>query len=430
MLDSDLPITPELREEIFALTARPPEQVREAGFYVNRYLIFMGQRIRHCGYFPSWNLRLFKRGMARYEDRPVHEHMIVNGPEGYLRGLMEHEDRRGLEYYIAKHNRYSTLEAEAIFHGDRQGQSHLQPALFGGAIQRRRYLKTKIYPKLPARGAGRFFWMYLLELGFLDGRAGLRLCLLISAYELFTSLKLRELRRRAREGGEKVGRERKTEDRSQKTEGGGDSLSAAGYSSRATPALPAAYRLPPTSPLPREQLLQQRSRSPWSFTMKVRRVLWMVAGALLFRTSFHNWYPWRSWLLRRFGARIGRGVRIRPTVKIEMPWNLSIDDHAAVGDYAILYSLGPITIGRHAVISQYAHLCAGTHDYHQPDFPLICPPITIGPEVWVAADAFVGPDVTIGERAVVGARATVMKDVPPGDIVAGNPARVLKKREE
>jgi putative colanic acid biosynthesis acetyltransferase WcaF len=155
----------------------------------------------------------------------------------------------------------------------------------------------------------------------------------------------------------------------------------------------------------------------------------MFAAALLFRPSFHNWYGWRNLLLRAFGARVGRGVRVRPTVRVEIPWNLELGDGVVVGDYAILYSLGTIRVGRLAVISQYAHLCAGTHDYTHPDFPLLTPPIAIGEGAWVAADAFVGPGVTVGDRAVVAARATVVKDVPPGSVVGGNPARVIKERE-
>ena len=87
-----------------------------------------------------------------------------------------------------------------------------------------------------------------------------------------------------------------------------------------------------------------------------------------------------------------------------------------------------LKIGRLATISQYAHLCAGTHDYTDPRFPLLRPPITIGDEVWICADAFVGPDVTVGDRSIVGARATVMKDVPSDQIVAGNPAQLVKTR--
>jgi putative colanic acid biosynthesis acetyltransferase WcaF len=168
--------------------------------------------------------------------------------------------------------------------------------------------------------------------------------------------------------------------------------------------------------------------SEWTFGQKVARTLWMFASATLFRWSFHNWYGWRRWLLRRFGATIGQRVRVRPTVRIEIPWNLTIADDAIVGDFAILYSLGPITIGRRTVISQYTHLCAGTHDYTKRFFPLVKLPITIGQDCWLAADAFVGPGITIGDRAVVGARSTVVKDVPADVIAVGMPARPIGPR--
>lgn len=169
--------------------------------------------------------------------------------------------------------------------------------------------------------------------------------------------------------------------------------------------------------------------SPWTMRQKLARVGWMFVRSTLFRFSFHNWYAWRRFLLRRFGAVVGRDVRVRPTVAIEIPWNLELGDHCRVGDHAIVYSLGKIRIGRLSVISQYAHLCAGTHDYTLRSFPLRLLPITIGSEAWIAADAFVGPGVTIGARAVVGARATVVKDVGADQVVAGNPARFIKMRE-
>jgi putative colanic acid biosynthesis acetyltransferase WcaF len=133
--------------------------------------------------------------------------------------------------------------------------------------------------------------------------------------------------------------------------------------------------------------------------------------------------------LRFFGAKIGRGVHIYPTVRIAVPWNLHIADEASVGDSVILYSLGSIFIGRSATVSQHAHLCAGTHDYQCADMPLIKSPISIGPGAWVCADAFVGPGVTIGEMAVVGARAVIIKDVAPNVIVVGNPGRVVGERQ-
>lgn len=193
ILDADESITPELRDELMALAARPAASVPESGYYVNRITFFLGKPIRHCGYFPSYNLRMFKRGTARYEEREVHEHMIVNGPTGRLRKLMNHEDRRGLEHLIAKHNRYSTLEAreltrERIF---KRGEA-------AGPLERgiatRRWLKRNVLPRLPLSGVWRFFYMYVLRLGFLDGTTGLRFCLLLSMYDLLISLKLAEIR--------------------------------------------------------------------------------------------------------------------------------------------------------------------------------------------------------------------------------------------
>jgi putative colanic acid biosynthesis acetyltransferase WcaF len=133
-------------------------------------------------------------------------------------------------------------------------------------------------------------------------------------------------------------------------------------------------------------------------------------------------------LLRLFGARVGRAVHIYPSVRITIPWNLAIDDHSAVGDRALLYSLGPITIGERVTISHQAQLCAGTHDYRKADFPLLKPPIVIEGGAWICADAFVGPGVTIGANAIVAARAVATKDVASGMIVGGNPARSIKPR--
>jgi putative colanic acid biosynthesis acetyltransferase WcaF len=438
ILDADESITPELRDEIVRISSIPPEHVEEAGFYVNRFLVFMGKRIRHCGYFPSWNLRLFKRGAARYEERPVHEHMILQGREGYLRGLMAHEDHRSLEYYIAKHNRYSTLEAETIFFGQKNGQSGVQASLFGNAIQRRRYFKNNIYPKLPAKWLGRFIWMYFIRLGIFDGVAGLRFCLLISSHELFTALKLRELQQRFA----KAAREGKAVQDTSAVQVVDQFIRPAENEPAAAPAPHAgdngaivtrdadesAVPVPAAEAQSPDEVVALRTRSPWGLHEKVKRVVWMMVRATLFRPSFHNWYGWRRFLLRCFGAKIGSGVRIRPTVWVEIPWNLDIGDDTAVGDYAILYSLGRITIGKLAVVSQYAHLCAGTHDYTIRTFPLLRLPIRVGDEAWVAADAFVGPGVRIGARSVVGARATVVKDVPDDVVVAGNPARVVKPR--
>jgi len=133
-------------------------------------------------------------------------------------------------------------------------------------------------------------------------------------------------------------------------------------------------------------------------------------------------------MLRLFGATVGAEVHIYPSVRISMPWNISIGDRSAVGDGAILYALGAITIKEAVTVSQGAHLCAGSHDYRDPDMALLKEPIWVGAGAWICAEAFVGPGVAVGSRSVVGARAVVVRDVPNDLVVAGNPARVLGHR--
>ncbi len=163
----------------------------------------------------------------------------------------------------------------------------------------------------------------------------------------------------------------------------------------------------------------------WGVGVQIARVLWAVAWPLA-RVVPRPFWGWRRMVLRTFGARIGPGVHVYPSVRITMPWNITLGEEAAVGDGAILYALGPIRIGARATVSQGAHLCAGSHDISHPDRPLTRPPVTVENDAWVAAEAFVGPGVTIGRGAVLGARAVAMRDVPPGAVAAGNPARLLR----
>lgn len=200
IIDADESVEPDLRDEMLAIARKPVGQTPESGYYINRYFIFLGRRIRHCGYYPSWNLRFFKRGRARYEQRDVHEHMLVDGPTAYLKGHLEHNDRKGLEAYMAKHNRYSTLEAREIVRSMEGGRAaSIKASPFGNALERRRWMKHVVYPRLPAKWLARFLYSYLWRLGFLDGLTGLRFCLFLSAYELLISLKIVEERQRRKE---------------------------------------------------------------------------------------------------------------------------------------------------------------------------------------------------------------------------------------
>ncbi|MFL6545400.1 MAG: putative colanic acid biosynthesis acetyltransferase [Verrucomicrobia bacterium] len=173
---------------------------------------------------------------------------------------------------------------------------------------------------------------------------------------------------------------------------------------------------------------KNRRARKYSSAELTRRVLWTLAQPL-FRFSPRPCFGWRRFLLRCFGAKVGHSVHVYPTATIYFPWNLEAGDETAIGERALIYNLGRVTLGARVTVSHGAHVCAGTHDHTKPDFPLLRPPIIVGPEAWICADAFVGPGVTIGEGAIVGARAVAMKDVRPWTIVIGNPARETQRRE-
>lgn len=162
---------------------------------------------------------------------------------------------------------------------------------------------------------------------------------------------------------------------------------------------------------------------------KAGRVLWGIVWLMFFRPSPRPMHQWRCLLLRLFGAKIGPVVRIYPSARIWAPWNLQLDANACIGDDVDCYSVDRIHLCESATVSQYSYLCSASHDYTDRSMPLVTAPITIGAGSWVCADVFVGPGVTIGEGAVVGARSSVYKDVEPWAVVAGNPARFIKRRE-
>jgi putative colanic acid biosynthesis acetyltransferase WcaF len=140
-------------------------------------------------------------------------------------------------------------------------------------------------------------------------------------------------------------------------------------------------------------------------------------------------HGWRRFILRIFGANIGKHCHVYPKVEIWAPWNLKLDDYASIADGCNVYSIDKISLGKKAVVSQGSYLCTGSHDYNSSNFQLIASPISIGANSWIAAQAFIGPGVTIGESAVIGARAVVTCDVAARMVCAGNPCRVIKQRE-
>lgn len=170
-----------------------------------------------------------------------------------------------------------------------------------------------------------------------------------------------------------------------------------------------------------------RLARPYTRKEYLGRVLWALATPL-FRLSPRPLYGWRRVVLRAFGATVGRDVRIHPSARIAIPWNLRIGDQASVGDRALVYNLGPVTIGPRSTVSHLAHLCAGSHDYRDPALPLLRLPITIGADVWICAQAFVGPGLELGDGCVVAGGAVVTRPVAPWTVVGGNPAVPIRER--
>jgi putative colanic acid biosynthesis acetyltransferase WcaF len=156
--------------------------------------------------------------------------------------------------------------------------------------------------------------------------------------------------------------------------------------------------------------------------------LWWIVQSTLFGMSPQALFGWRRWLLQLFGARIGKGVFIRPSVRVTYPWKLKVGDYCHIGDEVVLYTLGEIEIGDCVVVSQRSYICTGSHDYTSPTFDIYAKKIVIESEAWVATDVFVAPGIRIGSGAVVGARSSVFSDVPPGVIAVGSPARVVGVR--
>ena len=169
-------------------------------------------------------------------------------------------------------------------------------------------------------------------------------------------------------------------------------------------------------------------RATFTLANRIRRALWGIVYALLYRPTPRPMHAWRVAILRLFGAKVGRSVHIYSSVRFWAPWNVELGDRSGVAPDVEIYSMAPIKIGAGTTVSQGTYLCAGTHDYTDPSFQLYAEPITVGENVWICAQAFIGPGVTIGDGTVVGARSVVTRDMPPNMVCAGNPCRPLKPR--
>lgn len=196
LLDADEYLTPELRSEIQrTVEAQPEEGI--AAFMVARRYIFLGRELRHAWWYPDYQIRLVRPGRCTFEDRLVHEHPIVQGAVAPLECALVHENLKGLHAFIARHNRYSTLESMEIA---ARASRPVRGAKHQGWTARRRFVKERVWQRMPARGLLRFLWLYVVRRGFLDGRQGLIFCSLIAFYEAEIAFKVFERELDARAG--------------------------------------------------------------------------------------------------------------------------------------------------------------------------------------------------------------------------------------
>jgi putative colanic acid biosynthesis acetyltransferase WcaF len=159
------------------------------------------------------------------------------------------------------------------------------------------------------------------------------------------------------------------------------------------------------------------------------RALWLIVEALVMLNPVVTSYSLKRWVFRRFGARIGRGVLIKPNVHVRCPWHLEVGDNVWIGERAWIDNYVSVRIESNAVVSQGAYLCTGNHDWSDPGMGLVVKPIAVEQGAWVGAFARIGPGVTVGAAAIVTLGSVLLKDAQPKGIYTGNPATLVGERK-
>jgi putative colanic acid biosynthesis acetyltransferase WcaF len=155
--------------------------------------------------------------------------------------------------------------------------------------------------------------------------------------------------------------------------------------------------------------------------------LWSIVDALFVRSRLPG-SAHRRWLLRLFGARVGKSVVIKPGARVKFPWRLAMGSNTWIGEDVWIDNLEHVEIGANCCVSQGAYLCTGSHDVTLPTFDLIAKPIVIRDGAWIAARAIVGPGVIVGEGAVLALGSVAMSNLDPWRIYAGVPAKMSRER--
>lgn len=166
--------------------------------------------------------------------------------------------------------------------------------------------------------------------------------------------------------------------------------------------------------------------NPGSGTLK--RILWYFTNTLFFINPLNPSSSIKVYLLRFFGAKIGKGVIIKPSINIKYPWNLSIGDYTWIGENVWIDNLTKVEIGSNVCISQGAMLLCGNHNYKKTTFDLMIGEIVLEDGAWIGAQSVVCPGVTVHSHAVLGVNSVANRDLETYTIYQGNPAKAIRTR--
>jgi len=158
------------------------------------------------------------------------------------------------------------------------------------------------------------------------------------------------------------------------------------------------------------------------------RTLWYITNLLIMRNRFLPFSFSRTFFLRLFGARVGKGVVIKPGVTVKYPWRLQIGDFCWIGEGVWIDNLDNVVLGNNVCISQGAMLLCGNHNYRKPSFDLIVGQIILDEGAWIGAKAVVGPGVKVGSHAVLSVGSVASGDLEGWKIYRGNPAIAVRDR--
>lgn len=160
-----------------------------------------------------------------------------------------------------------------------------------------------------------------------------------------------------------------------------------------------------------------------------KRIVWYFFNIFFFKNPYNPFSKLKVFLLRLFGAKVGKGVIIKPAVNIKYPWKLIIGDHVWIGEEVWIDNLAKVTIGSHSCLSQGAMLLCGNHNYKKSTFDLIVGEIRLEEGVWIGAKAIVTPRITCYSHSILTAGSVATSNLEAYGIYQGNPAVKIRSRE-